>query len=350
MNTAARFIPATLKARLRRQAWYATLPLAAAVTRRRPASPRGRVIFAGLGRHRLADQGKLSARAYLPALCDALREAGYDTRFVVSLDALERAMDGPAPVAVVMIYNEEWHIPSGPRLDAALARADLVFHHPDTGRIVADKRRTNAVLSAAGVPMPRMVTRVEGRVFSNDVSASAAAVSVLEEGAALDAARYNTEFIDTRVEHGGKDYYSTVRVMCIGPSITHALVRARDAAQNSAGVHSRDTPADAPLINALYRRLVEPNRAELKAIARRIHGALGPGFYAHDVLVERGTDRILVCETGFKFDNAQYARLVGSIQHLLPAWAPFHSPAEAARNSAVYLIDLLDERLSAKSA
>ncbi|RDC73451.1 hypothetical protein DLJ49_07775 [Rhodovulum sp. 12E13] len=308
------------------------------------------VVFAGLSRFHLSNPGKVTAETYLPALCTVLREAGFDTRFVTSVAALEGALDRALPAFVVMIYREEHDIPSGARLDAALARAELVFNHPETGRIVADKRRTNEVLTAAGVPMPRMVSAADAPVFSNAVAESAQPVQVVESGASLDPFRYNTEFIDTRIEYGGKDYYSTVRVMCIGAKITHAFVRARDAAQNDASVHTKDTPVDARMINDLHERLVEATWDHLSDIARRVSDALGPGFYAHDVLVERESGRVLVCETGFKFDNKQYSGALEPIRHLLPAWQPFHSPADNARNSAPHLIAALEERLAASSA
>ncbi len=330
--------------------WRALRPVEAAVATRRPSAPIGRVVFASVTGRGLSDQGKITIRRYLPAMCAALREAGWDTHVALSDTALDRAVSSDVPTAVVLIYREVAGVPSGRRVEAALARAAIVFNHPETGRIVADKRRTNEVLTAAGVPMPRMVTAADAPVFSNAVADSGQTVQVVESGASLDPSRYNTEFIDTRIEYGGKDYYSTVRVMCIGAKITHAFVRARDAAQNDPSVHTKDTPVDARMINELHERLIGVTWDDLSDIARRVSDALGPGFYAHDVLVERGSGRVLVCETGFKFDNNQYARAVEPIHHLLPAWQPFHRPEDNARNSAPHLLATLEEHLAASTA
>ena len=42
-------------------------------------------------------------------------------------------------------------------------------------------------------------------------------------------------------------------------------------------------------------------------LAKEIETVLGPGFFAHDTLVERDTGKIYLSEVGFKFMSVPYA-------------------------------------------
>ena len=79
--------------------------------------------------------------------------------------------------------------------EAADARKVFVVHGPLIGRIVADKTLTHQALSAAGIPMPRMLSGASlapFRVFSNEKQASHASVLVINPGDRLIPDRYNT--------------------------------------------------------------------------------------------------------------------------------------------------------------
>mgnify|MGYP006276458375 FL=1 len=320
-----------VKRRLRGSAWYDLLVTERQIAIPRPRAPRGRVVFAFPAGAGLSNQGKMTARAYMPAMSAALRAAGYDTRLALSERALDRAVSARLPTTVILVYREGGGIPAGARLDAALSRAAVVFNHPETGRIVADKARTNAVLAAAGVPMPRPVRVAGGAVFSNALSESGAPVQVLERGAALDPARYNTELIDTRFEIAGRTCHVGIRLVCVDRHVVMAKALGRDVREGSPSVHAYDAPLDAALIEALHARFVVPNTARFADLARRIAEALGPGFWAHDLLVERGSERLLLCETGFKFDTRMYWEHVAPILDDLPSYRRFADPADMAR-------------------
>jgi hypothetical protein len=73
--------------------------------------------------------------------------------------------------------------------------------------------------------------------------------------------------------------------------------------QGDASVHNTDTPIDAELWNALYQRIVIPQTPAIESLCDQIAKVLGIGFFSHDILPESSSDRLLVCETGFKFDD-----------------------------------------------
>src|SRR5579871_6242308 len=68
---------------------------------------------------------------------------------------------------------------------AAETRNILVVHSPSVGRIVADKTLTHNALSAAGVPMPRLLSGTGAapfKVFSNENAGTHTPVVVINEG------------------------------------------------------------------------------------------------------------------------------------------------------------------------
>jgi hypothetical protein len=132
---------------------------------------------------------------------------------------------------------------------------------------------------------------------------SHAPVYVVDAGEPLDRDRYNTEWIDTRHSHNGRDYYVALRAMAVGRRCASIILRLRPVEQGDASVHNTDTPLDAELWNALYQRIVIPKTKAIWSICEQISDVLGLGFYAHDILPEHPSGRLLVCETGYKFDN-----------------------------------------------
>jgi hypothetical protein len=144
------------------------------------------------------------------------------------------------------------------------------------------------------------------RVFSNERAGSHTPTAVIETGAPLDPTRYNTEWIDTRHELGGREYYVALRAMAVGQRCISVFVRARPVQDGDASVHNSDTPLDPMMWNFFYERLVVPNRKTIQTLCERIASVLGLGFYAHDLLPDRTVGELLVCETGFKFDDVSY--------------------------------------------
>ena len=76
--------------------------------------------------------------------------------------------------------------------------------------------------------------------------------------------------------------------------------------QRDPSVHNTDTPLDAALLNHLYKQVVVPRSTAISSICTAIAEVLGLGFYSHDILPERSTERVLLCETGFKFYDNLY--------------------------------------------
>ena len=94
------------------------------------------------------------------------------------------------------------------------------------------------------------------------------------------------------------------------------FVRARDVTENSPSVHTGDTPIDRTLLDYLYGELVASRVDEYILLANKLGRTLGPGFYAHDVLVDNHSHELLVCETGFKFfDTTYWNRLKPIVGH-----------------------------------
>ena len=316
-----------------------------------PLSPRGTVVFAGLTQQKLHVCGKMSPARFLPAICNVLRSEGYHTFFACSEAELASFQNCSRPLVVVMLYGEDDTngVPESESLWELLKVADVVFNHPRVGSIIRSKRRTHQFLTAAGVQMPGLKELADTAIFSNADASSGASIKLLEAGAQLDCERYNTEFIDTRRLVNGKEYYATVRLMCVGSYVTHAFVRARDVSEGDPSVHLKDTPHDAELINTLERQLIEPNKVQFSELAQRTYDALGPGFYAHDILVEAGSNRVLMCETGFKFNDASFAEWVEAVRSQRPTWNPLHTAEQAAIAAVKPFLDTVSSNTSLKT-
>jgi hypothetical protein len=195
--------------------WWHAHRLSVKVKEPQPGVAKARVIFAGLSHSGFRRGGKVTAKEYLPPFCDVLRKHGYQTFFATSLLGLKLRLRQDIPTVIVMIYREVGFIPEQDGLSDVLQKAQVVYNHPDMGRIIANKSAANDFLSNRGVPMPSLesVGEAEGAVFSNAETDTGAEVYVLEAGDALDPARYNTRFIDTRRTHNDETYHVSVRLM-----------------------------------------------------------------------------------------------------------------------------------------
>ena len=218
------------------------------------------------------------------------------------------------PTVLINLMNEiyddldEYDIP-----EDLLLKANAIFNSHHTADVIKDKRKANETLSGQGIMMPSLKLDEGKKIFSNARVGSGENVFVLEKYQEIDDGRYNAEFIDTRVSFANTVYYTSVRLVCIGTRTLQIYVRARDVEENNPSVHSKDTPKNPELLEYLYRNLVEPRLEQLHALGNRIGRALGPGFYAHDVLVDIESGHLFMCETGFKFYDHTYCNWMKNV-------------------------------------
>lgn len=311
------------------------LEAARAVVEANPDPERARVVFTAFNQGMLGGPGKMQPACFLPPFCAVLASRGIASHFVSSPQDLA-VRTGPHTV-VVHIYREVGCDIAEPGIVAA-QKDSIVFNAPLVGRMIADKKAAHRAFSEAGLPMPPLARGDERYIFSNAVQDSGAATRLLKAGQELNPERYNTAFIDTRVAYEGKSYFTTVRLMCVGPHILHAYVRAGEvSAEGGPSVHAIDTPLEPDLIEFLQRTLVLPRREELKTLAARIADLLGPGFYSHDLLIERDSGAIFISESGFKFHDWSYGNRIRPIAHALPSHRAILTPEYARRAALLFL-------------
>lgn len=298
-----------------------------------------RVVFVGLGKRPFLG-GKVEPWKFFPPFCNRLANAGVSYAFSTTPERLLPFDD--VRNAFVHVYREVTEVNNVSAILPRLPKS-LHFNHPLKGTIVADKQKTNKLLSNEGVAMPGLlVAEKSGRVkvFSNANCASGADVQVLEPHEELDRSRYNTEFIDTRIKFRGVEYYTCVRVMTVGPNIVHAYCRARPVSENSASVHNQDTPLDPELIEHLQKVKVEPFMEDFSRIALLNDKALGLGFFALDIVVSSENDRAFLVEPGYKFNDPSYVEHLRPIAHELPSHAILFSDKFAEKSADLFLRNL----------
>lgn len=297
---------------------------------------RHQVVISGLGEKPYLG-GKVDHWTYLPPFCNRLAERSVGVRFAPSASELAKFTD--PETCFIHVYREVTeaeHV-----LDLLPPVSGRVhFNHPKSGVIIAEKSKSHEFLSGV-VRMPARMNEASGRVFSNDNRASGASVNIVDAGGELDATRYNTEFIDSRVTYEGKEYYTSVRLMCVGRRIVKAFCRARPVTQGSPSVHSKDTPLDGGLLEYLQAKLVVPYEAELARIAEKLEAALGPGFYSHDLVTCAVTGKVYLVEPGYKFSDGRYVEHLRPVSAELPSYKILFTDEFAIR-SADLLVEELD--------
>jgi hypothetical protein len=307
-----------------------------AVAAVQPPESRATVVVTGMSPGGINGPGKVDAAAFFPPFAAWLARAGVATALATGPEELRAAMaEGPA--ILVHVYREVAYRIDTPEVIEAEGRAAGVFNAARNGPIVADKLLTNEFLSGRGVRMPSLSP--EGRVFSNLRQDSAGAVVVLDRLDQAEPGRYNTSLVDTRVTHAGRTYYTSVRLVCVGARILHGYVRARDVAEGPASVHASDTPLDPRLVEMLQDSQVEERMPELVGLAAGIAAALGPGFYAHDVLMPNDGGPPQLCETGFKFNDPSYTGRLAPVAAALPSHRIMFTMPEWAEASAGLFLD-----------
>ena len=298
-----------------------------------PTPARGQIVFSLLTPIGVPG-GKVSA-AFLPAFCRDLRRSGYQTHFCTSVAEIDARQGSGLPTIIVHLYGEDRFQIASPAVRRIEEAALTTFNRAETGAVLANKVRSQEVLVKAGVLMPELAPE-SGVAFQRQVHGSSepSAVVKISAGTQASGEAVLTRYVETRVRHRGADYFTSVRLLCIDDAVLHAFPRARDAVEGNPNVHARDTPLDPSLIEALNDRLIIPFRGIFDEIARRAHQALGHGFYAHDLMVERDSGTVYLCESGFKFDDDVYTDLLAPIRTMLPSQALFFPTEAFARASA----------------
>ena len=67
------------------------------------------------------------------------------------------------------------------------------------------------------------------------------------------------------------------------------------------------------LLKHLHEKLVVNRISDYCELSKQIGRILGPGFYAHDVLVDNRSGQLYLCETGFKFYDVAYCNQVRDV-------------------------------------
>ncbi len=305
-----------------------------------PAGRPRHLIFTAFTRFGFGGKGKVYIPEYFPGFTKRLAEAGVDCSFVWDEDTLEAALDD-RDTAILHIFNEEKPWPYNSRILAAEANAGTVFCSYRAGQIVSAKPRANQYLTVRGISMPPMVSgaSASGAVFSNTAIGSGRRTSVVENAGALDSERYNARYIDTRLEFEGTTYHTMFRIQAVGRQVQHAYPRARDVKERSASVHSKDTPANGPLIEHLFATLIEPRRDLIRDHTHSMGEILGPGFYAHDMVVCNSSGQLYMVESGFKFNDTPYANYLIADADRMPSNRIFYTGEYSVRAAELFLTE-----------
>jgi hypothetical protein len=281
---------------------------------------KSKVIVTNLTTSKGAGRGKVDIPAYFPAFTEVLATAGLEVTLVDTAAELERHVASGGKSILIHLFNEEQPLESLAEFVRPPGGVIGVFNPPSIVDVIALKPDTHRVLTSAGIAMPERVCddAADVSVFSNSVIGSSKPVLVFPPGAKLPADRYNTRHIDTAREFEGRHYLSCIRLMCVGQELVSAMIRLRDATEGNACVHNKNTPRDPALVSYFQNALVDSRMDELRGLARAIGECLPPGFFAHDVAVEAGTERLYVFETGLKFEDYSYREHLTSISADLP--------------------------------
>lgn len=294
-----------------------------------------------MGPDGLNTRGKVKPGNFFPSFCRVLGQSGIGSVYANDMAGLERELQTPGgmPTILVDLVNETYDDLDAYDIPGALGSPPgAVFNSRRIAKIIGDKKEANAVLSRTDVPMPSIAGLKNKKIFSNARFGSQEAVFVQDDASEIDENRYNVEFVDTRVRFRGSVYYTVIRLMCIGSHLLQIYVRARDVEENNPSVHNKDTPLNRPLLDYLQDRLVVPRLEDFVSLAEKVESALGPGFYAHDVLVDSSSGNLFLCETGFKYyDDSYCGRMIGVLDDRDFRYGVVDQEAYAAYAGAVFM-------------
>ena len=282
-----------------------------------PLTVKGKILMLAFGPRGLRPRGKVKSRRFFPPFCRVLGQCGIASAYIGDYESLERELclaDG-LPTVLVNLVNElyddldAYDIPK-----SFLEQTNAVFNSHGIAKIVRDKKEANLFFSEHNISMPGHNLDERTNVFSNARFGTGARAFIVDNLQGLDEERYNTQFIDTTVQFRESVYFTCIRLVCIGTYLIRIHIRARDVSENNPSVHNKDTPKDRELLDYLHEKLVAPRLEAFHALSYRIGHVLGPGFYAHDVLIDNKTGQLFLCETGFKFYNDTYEeRMIGVV-------------------------------------
>ena len=275
-----------------------------------PEPLKAKVIILNLNSDPLNAAGKVVPNTFFPPFCAVLARCGIASVYLNDMENMSNELieSEGIPIVVISLVHElyddldRYKIPN-----QLIQKVAAVFNSHQTAGIIGDKRKANRYLSNQGVPMPSLNPDPRKKIFSNARVGSHEEVYLYDSVDDVDVSRYNTEFIDTRVEFNSTYFYTTIRLACIGSNIVQIYGRASDVENGNPSVHSTDTPRDCGLMDYIRDQLVIPHLEQFRFIAEKIEAALGPGFYVHDLLIDQENGNILLCETGFKFYDGTYS-------------------------------------------
>ncbi len=278
--------------------------------------------------------GKVSKYSYFAPFVDVLRREGMRTHFCHSHLELELHLRRGIPTVLINLFGEDDCQIHSERMQRIEDRCAVVYNSAESGRILADKVLSEEVLRAHGVLMPP--NEAQGREVFVRKRLGSGAPTRRADGAQGQPAEDEVAraFIDTRVDYAGEAYYTSVRVMCCGDAVLHPFPRARPVSDEDPNVKTKNTPLDPDLIEFMHRTLVAPYTEQFATIARQAHEALGHGFCSHDLMIERDTGLIYMCESGFKFDDRRHSSRMKPIEAQVPSQAPIVSTEAYAVRSA----------------
>ena len=281
-----------------------------------PTKLRAKIVIAAMGPDGLSTRGKVKPNLFFPPFCRVLAQCGVGSVYVNDIVEMERELRSSEalPTILIDLVNEVYDDLDADEIPGGLGtKPSAVFNSRRVAKIIGDKKAANLFLSDNDILMPCLANPESKKIFSNARIGYQEQVFVYGDAKEIDTGRYNTEFVDTKLRFGSDYYYTTVRLMCIGPRLLSVSVRARNVKENNPSVHGSNTPRDRALLNFLYSRLIESRLEEYSLLAEKMGSALGPGFYAHDVLVDNDTSELYVCETGFKFFTGPYWDRMGDV-------------------------------------
>ncbi len=307
-----------------------------------PRNPKANVLIADFSRYPppLRNRNKVRVDLFFPHFCQQLGRNGFASVFVHDPESLQRKLrtDGMPNILINLLGegadNRIYALP--PHLENSIS---LIFNSRRLGDIVGCRKTTNTLLAEHGVSVPRRnpLTSGKRKIFSlgGGYPNSATIADSYQE---LESGRYNVEFIDTRMAFQGKTYVTSLRIMCIGSRVIKFIIRARDCKEGRPEARDRNTPRDPNLIDHLYQKMVVSSQDRLLAMVEDIESVYGPGFYAHDIVLDKNTGNPYLCETELKFFPDTYMRVFqGLLDDKNPMYSTMSYRSYAKRAAAEFM-------------
>ncbi len=287
-----------------------------------PLHARAKILILAFGPRGLRARGKVKSRRFFPPFCNVLGQCGIASTYIGDHKNLERELclaDGLPTILVNLVNEDRDDLEPYKFPNDLLRNVTAVFNPHKIAGIIRDKKEANLFFSEHNISVPAHNLDKKTNVFSNSRFGTGARAFIIDDLQELNEERYNAQFIDTTVRFKESVYFTCIRLMCIGPYLIRIYIRARDVSENNPSVHTKDTPKDPELLDYLHETLVAPRVQAFHALSERIGHVLGPGFYAHDVLIENKTGQLFLCESGFKFyDDSYEEQMIGVLSDRNP--------------------------------